>query len=265
MLVVMAATIHLRSCRRRTDQGTAFPFSVPAIATLREIEFTSPVTFFVGENGSGKSTLLEAMAINAQLLAIGSRDTTDDPTLAAVQPLADDLLLRWHRHPRRGFFLRAEDYFAFTARNRQTMAELVELAALDAPDPVSDQVRRYRAELAEWRTRYGGDLDHRSHGESFLQLFQARIVPRGLYLMDEPEAALSPQRQLAFLSLLKLSVEQGSQFVIATHAPILMSFPQAVLLQFDTERVAPVAFGDVEHVRLTRDFLRAPEHFLRHL
>jgi predicted ATPase len=119
--------------------------------------------------------------------------------------------------------------------------------------------------LGEMEQGYGKDPDARSHGEGFLHLFQSRLVPRGLYLLDEPEAALSPQSQLAFLSMLKASIDEGSQFVIATHSPILMAVPDAVILSFDTEPVGPVAFEDLEHVSLLRDFLANPEGFLRHL
>jgi predicted ATPase len=140
-------------------------------------------------------------------------------------------------------------------------------AELSVPDPGEDfpfSVPAIRS-LGEMEQRYGKDPDARSHGEGFLHLFQSRLVPRGLYLLDEPEAALSPQSQLAFLSMLKASIDEGSQFVIATHSPILMAVPDAVILSFDTEPVGPVAFEDLEHVSLLRDFLANPEGFLRHL
>ena len=112
---------------------------------------------------------------------------------------------------------------------------------------------------------YGVDLDVNSHGESFLKLFQSRVVPGGLYLLDEPEAALSPQSQLAFLAMIKDSVDDGSQFLIATHSPILMAIPGATIFSFDQCPVGEVEFEDLEHVNLMRDFLARPERFLRHL
>ncbi len=122
-----------------------------------------------------------------------------------------------------------------------------------------------RRSLAEMEARYGTDLNAQSHGESFLALFQSRLVPGGLYLLDEPEAALSPQSQLAFVSMLKASIDEGSQFLIATHSPILMAIPDAGILSFDRNPVAPVSFEELEHVSLLRDFLAEPERFLRHL
>ena len=119
-----------------------------------------------------------------------------------------------------------------------------------------------RAELV---ARYGEDLGHRSHGESFLQLFQARFVPGGLYLLDEPDTALSPQRQLALLAMLKEMVARDAQFVVATHSPILLAYPEATILAFDGETIAEIAYDDVENVALTRRFLADPVAFLRHL
>jgi predicted ATPase len=113
--------------------------------------------------------------------------------------------------------------------------------------------------------KYGEDADARSHGESFLQLFQARFVPGGLYLLDEPEAPLSPQRQLALLSMLREMAAQDSQFIIATHSPLLMAFPDATILSFDRAPVREIAYDEVEHVSLTRAFLSDPERFLRRL
>ena len=113
--------------------------------------------------------------------------------------------------------------------------------------------------------RYGDGLDSQSHGESFLALFQSRFVPGGLYLLDEPEAPLSPLHQLSLLAAIKAMVEQDAQFVIATHSPIVMAYPGATILNFDTTPVSPVGYDDLEHVNLMRDFLNGPEAFLRHL
>ena len=119
------------------------------------------------------------------------------------------------------------------------------------------------ASLGEMERRYGLDLDANSHGQSFLQLFRSRFVPDGLYLLDEPEAPLSPQSQLALIAMLKDMVNDGSQFIIATHSPILLAFPGATIFSFDEPPVREVAFGDLAHVNLTRDFLADPERYLR--
>ena len=123
----------------------------------------------------------------------------------------------------------------------------------------------YQGQLAEMQRRYGDGLDARSHGESFLTLFQSRFVADGLYLLDEPEAALSPMRQLTFIAALKQMVQENSQFIIATHSPILLAFPDAQILQFANGAIRKVQYNQLEHVQLTKDFLNNPDSFLRHL
>lgn len=263
--------IHLQALNLKPagKRQTAFPFHLPLIKNFDELEFTAPVTFFVGENGSGKSTLLEAMAAGLRLAAIGGDDVARDQTLQHARALGKQLKFAWQKKTQRGFFLRAEDFFNFARRLQTTMRELQEIA-----DGFEDEYSGYALGLAQGSVlgqrqqlieRYGRDLDANSHGESFLKLFQARFVPGGLYLMDEPEAPLSPQRQLALLALLKEMVEQEAQFIIATHSPLLMAFPGAQILSFDQQPVRAVAYDDVEHVALTRAFLNNPHSFLRHL
>ncbi len=268
-------TVHLQSVRLGRVEASlrgSFPFSVPAIEKLESLSFTTPVTCLVGENGSGKSTFLEAMACAARLTAAGSADLEGDPTLASVRRLADRLHLAWTKRTRQGFFLRAEDYFGYVQRLSRMREELqsdLEQVKEDyqGRSQMAQNLARmpYMRELGELERRYGDGLDAHSHGESFFTFFQTRFVPDGLYLLDEPEAALSPLRQLAFLSLLKETVAQGAQFIIATHSPILLAYPGATLLTFDDPPVHPAAYDDLEHVRLTRDFLANPAAFLRHL
>jgi len=250
-----------------------FPFTVPTIATLPDVSLAQPVTCFVGENGSGKSTLMEALAIAARLPAVGRRDPGSDPTLGFQRVLAKHLRLSWGTNrSHRGFFLRAEDFFGFAARMREDRAEMeARLAEIEVEyegrSPLAKQLARGPAmgSISAMQARYGEDLDHQSHGESFLALLRARLVPRGLFLLDEPESALSPQSQLGFISMVKEAVDQGAQFVVATHSPILMAIPDATILSFDTRPPEVVAYGDLPHVNLMRDFLSQPERFLRHL
>ena len=255
---------HLRTVSLRDGDESGWPFDVPAVARLGERAIEAPVLFFVGENGSGKSTLMEALAIGSRRVTVGAADAASDPTLAALRPLAKRLRLGWKKQTGRGFFLRAEDFFNFSKRNRDTASELEGLADRFADDP---RVRGYM--LGQKRAldeRYGGDLDARSHGESFLELFKSRIVPGGFYLLDEPEAALSPKRQLAFLSIVRRAVEdEQCQFVIATHSPILLSYPGAAHWLFDEEGIREAGFEELEHVTFTREFLKAPERYWRHL
>lgn len=234
----------LREVRyRRPQEASGHPFDLPLLLRNLEIRFERPVTFLVGENGSGKSTLLEAIAVAAgfHIRSGGRNQRYDDggetPALAAALELA------WLPKTASGFFLRAESFFDFAGY----------LDTLNQSDP--------RA-----LGPYGGrSLKMQSHGESFLALFRHR-VGEGLYLLDEPEAALSPSRQLSLLRILHdLEVAEESQFVVATHSPILLAYPGATILSLDDGRLTRVAYRDTEHYRLTRDFLSDPERYLHHL
>ena len=263
--------IHLQSVRLKagSKKQRQYPFTLPLIQNLKEVIFRSPVTFLVGENGSGKSTLMEAIAAGAGTIAVGSQDVPRDDSLLPARKLGKQLTFSWSRRTHRGFFLRAEDFFGFAKRLQQTIKELDEIA-----EGFEEQFTGYALGLAKGSVlgqkhalieKYGDDLDANSHGEAFLKLFQARFVPDGLYLLDEPEAPLSPLRQLSFLSVLKEMVEQDAQFIIATHSPILMAFPLATILHLDGKQIKEVPYDDLEHVTLTRAFLNNPESFLRHL
>lgn len=268
------ASVHLRSIDRRRGEEEGFPFTVPAIRTLKQLPFETSVTFFVGENGSGKSTLLEGIAAAARLPAIGSADVQRDETLGAQRRLGKALRLAWTKRATRGFFLRAEDFFGFTKRLAQQRAELQQEAAEIEKRYAAERRSAYatrlaqgpmRASLADMERRYGIDLDANSHGQSFLKLFQSRFVPAGLHLLDEPEAPLSPQSQLALLAMIAEMVAQDAQFIVATHSPILLAFPHARIYNFDATPVQAVAYEDLDHVRITRDFLTAPGRYLNQI
>ena len=268
--------IHLSAARLLTPASSLpdeFPFNVPVIRAFSDLELTSEVTFLVGENGSGKSTLLEALACAVGLPVVGSEGIGTDASLAHARKLAKYLRLSWSKRTHNGFFMRAEDFFGFAKKVESMKRELEDdLARVDREtrdrSPLARAYARtaYANELGGLKRRYGQGLDARSHGEAFLTLFQSRFVPNGLYLLDEPEAPLSPVRQLSFLSLLKEMVaEQNAQFIIATHSPIIMAFPNATIYSLDGEAVKKVGYDEVEHVVITRDFLANPEVFLRHL
>jgi predicted ATPase len=268
--------IFLQSVRMKQSEGPGdgYPFNIPVVQTLDQLAFRSPVTFFVGENGSGKSTILEAIAAGAGSITVGGEDIRDDPSLGQARRLAAHLTLGWTRRTHRGFFMRSEDFFNYARRTRRMVEEFEELAEGYAEERRNGGERSYGLALAEGSLRaqrqalvkrYGEDLNARSHGESFFQVFQSRFVPGGLYLLDEPDTALSPQRQLALLAMLKGMVEAEAQFIIATHAPILLAFPGATILSFDDGKIAPVPYDEVTNVQLTRSFLAAPEAYLRRL
>ena len=249
-----------------------FPFNLPIIQHLETLDFPSSVTFFVGENGSGKSTILEAIACAAKLPTVGSMAVYEDPTLKAICQLSQQLKWAWNKKTHRGFFMRSEDFFGFVKRIDRMKAEFlreleqIDIEYEDRPLKAKQLAKSpiYR-ELRALEDAYDKGLDVQSHGESYFKLFQSRFVPNGLYLLDEPEAPLSPSRQLAFMSMLHEMLQQDAQFIIATHSPILLAFPDATIYSFDNGRIQPTEFDDLEHVRLTRDFLTNPQLFLRHL
>ncbi len=246
---------------------TGHPFELPLVQEMDWLDFESPVTFLVGENGCGKSTLLESLAIAARVATVGGMELDEDPTLETSRRWAEKLRLSWAQRSGRGFFFRSEDFIGFTRRISESRKEMKELE-----EEFDAQFEGYARQLATGvargqahaLTRYE-ELETSSHGEAFLHLFQERFVPNGLYFLDEPEAALSPQRQLALIALLKEMEGEGCQFIIATHSPILMAFPGATILDLNEAPPQPIEWKDTEHVQLTRDFLNNPERYLRYL
>jgi predicted ATPase len=222
----------------------AFPFTIPAIRHLGDLAFEKPVTFLVGENGTGKSTLLEAIAEAWGLNPEGGSRNFNFSTRESNSVLADALRLsKSFQAPRDSFFLRAESYF-----NVASQIEVLDREPAPAP-PIIDA--------------YGGkSLHEQSHGESFFALFMNRLGVDGFYVFDEPEAALSPQRQLAFLSRMHDLVRDGSQFLIATHSPILMAYPDATIYLLEDGPPHRVDYRDTEHYTVTRNFLLRTEQML---
>jgi predicted ATPase len=219
-----------------------FPFNIPAIKNGLNLKLEKNVTFFVGENGAGKSTVLECIAEKCNFNLQGGNRNHNYNIEQEQSALAKVTKLGWSTKTGYGFFMRAESYFNF--------ANYIDEMAKEFP-------YTYDA--------YGGkSLHHQSHGESFLSLFTHKFDD-GIFLLDEPEAALSPQRQLTFLSIINELEQLGiAQFIIATHSPILLSYPGAQILNFDDE-LKTIKYQDTEHYNLTRNFLNNPEMYLRHL
>lgn len=266
--------IHLRAITRQTSRQfpNKFPFTVPVIQNLDTLTFEHEITFIVGENGSGKSTILEAIACAVGSITVGAESVTTDKSLAAVRELAKYLKLTWNKRTKRGFFMRSEDFFGFARRLSAMRADMLEeIARVDQEyEGRSDFAKILAAspfarELHAMRQSYGEDLDANSHGESYFQLFNSRFVPNGLYLLDEPETPLSPLRQLSFMKMLQDGIQQGGQFIIATHSPILMAYPNATIYHCVDGQIQQTPYDELEHVRLTRDFLNDPSAFLAHL
>lgn len=223
--------MELRLLRDRVPSFNSYPFRIPAVRSLDVLAFHPKVTFFVGENGSGKSTLLEALAIACGLNPEGGNRNLRFETRASHSDLEESLRIsRGMDIPKDSYFLRAESFY-----NVATEVERID------GDP---------------------SLHEQSHGESFFSLFEGRLRGDGLYLMDEPEAALSPNRQLQFLALMHDYCRGGAQFVIATHSPIIMAYPDARIYQLDGEGIRAVPYEETEHYRVTRSFLADPRKML---
>lgn len=227
------------------EDADRFPFNVPAIEKLGELEFHPAVTFFVGENGSGKSTLLEAMAVRMDLDETGGNVGAGFQRRAFDGGLHDAIRIRqspYHR-PADRFFLRAETVYNFATQLDKDAREDPEILA-----------------------SYGfKSLHARSHGEMFLAIVQNRMKRDSFFILDEPEAALSPARQLTAIKEIDWLVREGCQFVIATHSPILLSYPDSWIYQLGPDGFTRAEYEDTEHFTLTRDFLNHREAYLRHL
>jgi predicted ATPase len=236
--------------RERVEDWTLYPFSVPAIASLPEIEIRSRIVFFAGENGSGKSTLLEAVAGHYGFGPEGGNrnlqhDTTEHNH--STDSLIRALRLSFDKRTGAGFFLRAESFF-----NTATTIDELEKQILGPRILPS----------------YGGQSLHtRSHGETFFTLLERKFTRDGLFLLDEPEAALSPQRQLSFLILIHDTLRRfkDAQFIISTHSPVLLGYPGAQILSFDDGHLHPIAYEDTAPMQIVRRFLNNRETFLDEL
>jgi predicted ATPase len=233
--------------RQEVESFDRYPFSLAAVRPLENLELHPAVTFFVGENGSGKSTLLEAIAVASGFNAEGGSKNFRFDTRSSHSELHRYLRLsRGLTRPRDGFFLRAESFFNVAT----------EIEKLDAEPGAGPPIGPSYGERA---------LHEQSHGEAFIALLVNRFHGEGLYLLDEPEAALSPSRQLSVITRIHDLVQENSQFIIATHSPILMAYPEAYIYSFSQNGIEKIAYRDTEHYRITRDFLANPQRMLRFL
>ncbi len=225
--------------RDKVDDLNVYPFCVPAVKELDSLEFHQDVTFFVGENGTGKSTLIEAIAVALGFNAEGGTKNAMFSTASTHSPLHTHLkTIKSFKSPRDGYFLRAESFYNLAS---------------------------YTDEVG-YLTAYGGkSLHNQSHGESFMTVLLNKLQGKGLYIMDEPESGLSPTRQMAALSAIHQLVEQESQFIIATHSPILLAYPNAKIYQFSQCGIDEVWYEDTEHYDITKEFLLNHKRMLRYL
>ena len=233
--------------RELIEDYNCYPFNIPAVRNLRRLKFHPDVTFIVGENGSGKSTLLEAIAVAWGFNPEGGSINFRFSTRSSHSELSNYIrLVKSIRRPTDGFFLRAESFF-----NLATNIENLDAEPSTAPPIVES---------------YGGrSLHDQSHGESFLALLQRRFSGNGLYVLDEPEAALSPIRQLSVIRSIDRLVSKNSQFIIATHSPFLIAYPRSRILLLSENGFAEVCYEDTEHYLISKRFLDNPQRMIEQM
>ena len=205
-----------------------YPYNIPTVNDLEKIEFHPKITFFVGDNGSGKSTILEALALALGFSEEGGTRNVMLNSASSASPLHESLrIIKSFKKPKDYYFLRAESFY---------------------------NVGTYMNEL-NYLVEYGGNIHERSHGEAFIKVLTSKLKGKGLYLMDEPEAALSPSMQIMALSALHQLCEDDSQMIIATHSPILLAYPHCKIYQFTDTGIKSVSYEETDHFRITKDFL----------
>jgi predicted ATPase len=259
----------IKSFSINSDRQHPWPFDIPAVQYAQQIDLDNPVTILVGDNGTGKSTLLETLAVKLNLPLIGG-GIGQHPGFEAARSLQSLTQIEWKRQTNKGFFFRAEDFSDFlnsVERERNKIAgDLRELEGKVDPSIINQMSEGMNYNLYYTRKNYGDNLQAYSHGEAYLKILQMRISGKGVYLLDEPEAALSPLKQLSLLSFIMERLKKGdAQFIIATHSPIIMGLPKASLYQILETGMNKVKFRETEHYSITKNFLDNPESFLRYL
>ena len=258
----------IRSISIHSNKSSPFPFNIPAISFAKEIELDKKVTIFVGDNGCGKSTLLETIALSINLPLIGGY-INEHPGFEAAAILKSLLTIEWSRQTGNGFFFRAEDFSDFV-NSVENERRKIDFDLNDLKGKVDDSVIKQMSEsmnyrLFAMRKDYGENMQAFSHGEAYLKILETRIHKKGIYLLDEPEAALSPLKQLSLLFLIMESVKsQNTQFILATHSPIMMGIPGAVIYEIKEDGMQKVNFEQTDHYTITKTFLNNPNYYLRH-
>ncbi|MDO4814312.1 MAG: AAA family ATPase [Gemella sp.] len=233
----------LRKINFKIDiNNNEYPFNLEWLRNLKSIEFKSPVTFVVGNNGVGKSTLLEALAINVNSTNLSQSYYNQMIEYDSVSRLSDVMRCEWSIKNNKGFFFRADDFLNY-----------IRLAIEDSRMPYT---------FDDGKTPYARDIKHLSHGQAFLAFFNSRLGKKSLYILDEPESPLSPQNQLAFMRFMKEAVEQGSQFIIASHSPILLAYPDADIISISESKAEGIEYDDIENVKFMKSFMKDPNRFI---
>lgn len=259
----------LKSFSINTDKKHPFPFNIAAVRFSRQVQLDSRVTIFIGDNGTGKSTLLESIALCLRLPLIGGH-INDYSGFEAAETLKPFMEIEWKRQTSKGFFFRAEDFsdFIHSAENnrRKIDADLSDLKG-EVDDSIIRQMNdSMNYSLYEMRKNYGENMQAFSHGEAYLKILQTRIGEKGIFLLDEPEAALSPLKQLSLIFfIMEVLKNNNTQFIISTHSPMLMGIPGAMNYEIQEDSMQQVNYKDTDHYRITKLFLNNPEHYLNQL
>lgn len=260
---------YINSLSFNTTKKNPFPYDVPGIKYAKNIDLSNEINFFIGDNGTGKSTLIESIAFRLQLPHMDGSGYTKKAFSAAVT-LAPYLELTFDIDRPVGFFFRAEDfgdYMNSIDRSDAVLHSQMKSLEGEVPERVLQEMKdNANYQIHHMRKNFGQELGSFSHGEAYMQIIQEKIKSRGIYILDEPEAALSPAKQLALIYHIKehLQVHQ-SQFIIATHSPILMAIPNTNLYEITDDGMKKTAVEDTDHFTITKNFLNNPEMYLRHL
>lgn len=257
--------IYLRALRGAgRGRAAGYPMSVPLLRDLDRLAFRQPVTLLCGDNGSGKTTLMELLAMKLDAIRIDGRASRK---AARFSPARAAFTLEMVRKPRRTFFFQAEDFIRYIDE-WHAMREDARDALDEVNEAYADPYARGQAAmphartLAEMEGAYAGGLDERSHGEGFLDFFGARIIEGGLYLLDEPESALSPANQFVLLHLIRQAERAGCQLILSTHSPVLLAYPGACLYELRDGQAVETAYDELSHIDFLRAFLGDTKGFI---
>jgi len=266
--------VFLRALRkiRESDAKSPYPLSIPLCRNMERLAFTKPVTMIVGENGTGKTTLLEILALKLNAVRIDGSTSDGNVKLNRIKFADQAFRLEMLKKPRRNFFFQAEDFIRY-------MDHLHEMKQ-DAVQALEDVERDYAGRsdyakglaampffrtLSEMENMYDGDISEKSHGESFIEFFGSRIIENGLYLLDEPEAALSPFNQLVALNLIAEAEHSGCQIIVSTHSPVLTAYPGACIYEIKEGTIHETKYEDMESIRFLKSFLNHKDNYLKNI
>lgn len=251
-------------------ESTEYPFNIPCINSVNELDLNQPITIFVGDNGSGKSTLLKAIAYYNNSINVSSHDIGSS-YYEEIKQLSSKMKLSYDFKSRSGFFFSGEEFITYINQLKRMKQDLrddlarVEEEYKDKSEFTKGQARMaYAGQLYEMNSMYEGELKDKSHGEGFLEFFKKRMHREGIYLLDEPETPLSAVNQYQLVVMITDLVRSGSQVIIATHSPIIMALKGAKIYNF-TDKIEEIEYDDIESVNFTKHFLNNKNNFLDRL